>query len=179
MFVFGVIWLLLGLFRGRPAPAWLRILLLLVGMALGTSIVILAAHALSTPPNLTPPTPQQSATNRQIARHFYVIFGIELFAILLAALVLNAVRYPDYILCAIALIVGIHFVPLAALFKLPFYYGTALCGSAIGLVGFSMADASLRQKVVGISFGLTLWATATRIAWLGLTAPRVVRILPM
>jgi hypothetical protein len=31
-------------------------------------------------------------------------------------------------------------------------------------------DAALRQKIVGLSFGLLLWATSAWIVWLGLSA---------
>ena len=170
MFTFGAIWLLLGLFRGRPSPAWQRLSLLVVGIALGASIATLGLRASGIPLSETPLTAQQLATSREIGRHFYMIFGVELAAIFLSVVVLRLLHYPDYILCGIALIVGVHFFPLAALFKAPVYYGTALLGCAIGLVGFFMDDAGLRQKVVGISFGLVLWATATRIALVGLSA---------
>jgi hypothetical protein len=135
---------------------------------------MLAMRASRLPFDLAPLTAQQLAANREIARHFYLVFGFELAAIFLAVVVLNLIHYPDYILCGIALIVAVHFFPLAALFKAPLYYGTALGGCAIALVGFFMADAGLRQKVVGIFFGLLLWATAAWIAWVGLsTAPRI------
>jgi hypothetical protein len=179
LFAFGVIWLLIGLLRGRPSPAWLRIALLVVGIALGASIATLGLRASSIPRHAAPMTAQQVATNRQISLHFYVIFGIELAAIFLAVLVLGALHYSDYILCGIALIVAVHFFPVAALFRAQVYYGTALLGCAIGLVGFLMADSNLRQKVVGLSFGLLLWATAAWIAWQGLSAaPRIVGNLP-
>ncbi len=169
MFGFGIVWLLLGLFRGRPSPKWLRLSLVAVGIVLATSVVILAMRASKLPFDLAPLTAQQLGLNREIARHFYLVFGFELAAIFLAVVVLNLIHYPDYILSGIALIVAVHFFPLAALFKAPVYYGTALVGCAIGLIGFFMADAALRQKVVGISFGLLLWATAAWIAWIGLT----------
>ena len=179
MFAFGVLWLLIGLLRGRPSPAWLRVALLVVGIGLGASIATLGLRASGMPHNASPMTAQQIATNRQIGLHFYVILGIEWAAIVLAVVVLWAIRYPDYILCGIALIVGVHFFPLAALLRAPAYYGTALLGCAIGLVGFFMGDSVLRQKVVGLSFGLLLWATAAWITWLGLSAtPRVLSNLP-
>jgi hypothetical protein len=180
VFTFGVVWLLLGLFRGRPSPAWLRLSLLVVGSALGASIAVLGLGASGIPPAAAPLTAQEIVTNREIVRHFYMIFGVELAAIFLSVVVLRLLHYQDYILCGIALIVGVHFFPLAALFKAPLYYGTALLGCAIGLVGFFMADAGLRQKVVGISFGLLLWATAAWITWTGLAAmPRVLsNLLP-
>jgi len=66
--------------------------------------------------------------------------------------------------------VGAHFIPLAALFKAPVYYATGIIGCLIGLAGFLVPDAALRQKIVGLSFGLLLWATSAWIVWLGLSA---------
>ncbi len=170
MFAFGVLWLLLGLFRGRPSPRWLRVSLLLVGIALGSLIATLAVRASSISRNATPLTAQQVATNQEINQHFYLIFGAELAAIFLATIALNVIHYPGYILSGIALIVGVHFVPLAALFRTPVFYGTGFLGCAIGLAGFVVVDERLRQQIVGLSFGLLLWATASRLAWIGLSA---------
>jgi hypothetical protein len=51
--------------------------------------------------------------------------------------------------------------------------------SVIGLVGFFMANVTVRQKVVGTSFGILLWATIAWVTWLGLSAaPRAVSNLP-
>jgi hypothetical protein len=178
MFGFGIVWLLIGLLQGRPSPAWLRLSLLVIGIALGVSIATLGLRASNIPHSPSATTAQQLATNREIARHFYIIFGVELAAIFLAVVVLKALSYPDYILCGIAIIVGVHFFPLAALFRAPVYYGTGLVGCAIGLAGFLVADADLRQKIVGLSFGLLLWVTAAWITWLGLTVPCVLSNLP-
>jgi hypothetical protein len=47
----------------------------------------------------------------------------------------------------IALIVGVHFFPLAPLFRAPVYYVTGFLGCAIGVAGFFAADdIRLRQK---------------------------------
>lgn len=179
MFGFGIVWLLIGLFRGRPLPLWSRLLLLAAGAALASSILILGRTASSIAPNSIPLTAEHLAIDREIGHRFYIIFGLEMVAIFVAVIVLRVLHYADYILCGIALIVGIHFFPLAPLLSAPVYYGTALAGCAIGLVGFLMDDASLRQKVVGISFGLLLWTTAAWITWVGLSAaPHIVRNLP-
>ncbi len=170
MFGFGIIWLLVGLLQGRPSPPWLRLSLLFVGTVLGASIVTLGLRTSRLPRSAAPLTAQQVATNRLIGRTFYLVSGIEFAAIFLAVVVLRALHYQDYILCGVAFIVGVHFIPLAPLFKAPVYYGTGILGCAIGLVGFFVADAVLRQKVVGISFGLLLWATAAWTAWQGLAA---------
>jgi hypothetical protein len=170
MFGFGIVWLLMGLFRGRPLPIWFRLLLLATGAALATSIVILGKTASGLAAPSIPLTPDQIAADREIARRFYIIFGLEMVAIFLTVIVLRVLHYADYILSGIALIVGVHFFPLAPLLSAPVYYGTALGGCAIGVIGFFMDDAGIRQKVVGISFGLLLWVTAAWITWLGLAA---------
>lgn len=180
MFGFGVVWLLIGLFSGRPSPAWLKSALIVIGVGLGAAILTLGVQA-SHLPNAASLSPQQAAINREIGNHFYLIFGLELAAIFVAVVALNALHHPDFILCGVALIVGVHFVPLAALFHAPIYYWTGFLGCGIGLIGFFIADSMLRQKVVGLSFGMLLWITAGWIAILGfqLTARAVHQLPPM
>jgi hypothetical protein len=170
MFGFGVVWLLIGLLRGRAAPARLHVALLFVGSVLGTALVSLGLRVSHMPQETVSVSPQQAATNREIGRHFHVIFGAEVAAIFLTVVVLKILRYPEAILSGIAFIVGVHFIPVAALFKAPVYYVTGIIGCLIGLVGFSVAEAKLRQKIVGLSFGLLLWGTSAWIVWLGLSA---------
>jgi hypothetical protein len=175
MFGFGIVWLLLGLFRGRRSPRlqasrWVTISLLVAGIVLGGAIADLGLRASRRAVNPIPLSRQQVATDREIARHFYLIFGAELAAIALAVVVLNVIHQPGYILSGIALIVGVHFFPLAALFRAPLYYATGALGCAIGVAGFLVADTGFRQKFVGLSFGLLLWMTALWIVWTGLAA---------
>jgi hypothetical protein len=142
-----------------------------VGIALGAAVATLGVRASRLPSNADPLTPRQKIEiNGWVMQHFHIIFGIEIAAIVLASVALKAIQYPDFILSGVALIVAVHFFPLAVLFHAPVYYGTALGGSAVGLGGFFMTDAVLRQKVVGLSFGILLWATAAWIARLGLSA---------
>jgi len=61
MFGFGVLWLLLGLFRGARSPAWLRLSLLFMGIVLGASIATLAVRSSGLPLDATPLTAQQVA----------------------------------------------------------------------------------------------------------------------
>jgi hypothetical protein len=165
MWGFGAFWISMGLFRGRPSSTRLRVCILCAGIVLAGSVVFLARRALQTPPSHAASTEQQIAAGRDTVKRFYIVFGLELAAILVGVIVLRALHFPEYILCTIALIVGIHFLPLAALFASPIYYGTGLLGCAIGLLGFFMADAAMRQKVVGLSFGLLLWATCLWIVF--------------
>ena len=147
---------------------------------LGASIATLCVKAAK----LTPAqalTQEQRDANQRVLFHFYVITGIELGAIFLAFVMLRVLHYPEYILSGVALIAGVHFFPLAALFHTQAYYGTALVGCAIGFLGFFIGDSLLRQKIVGISFGLMLWATAAWMVWLGFSSlpPSVEKLRPM
>jgi hypothetical protein len=164
MFGFGVVWLLLGVFRGARSPTWVRLALLIAGIVLAASIVALGRRASTFPRRAVALSAQQITAGREVGRRFYIVAGIEFAAMFIAVVVLRALHFPDYILCAIALIVGIHFLPLAPLFKSPLYYVTGSVGCLIGLAGFLTADNGRRQKIVGLSFGLMLWATAAWIA---------------
>ena len=99
------------------------------------------------PLHVTPLTAQQIAANQQIQWHFYMICGIELAGIFLAVVVLRLTHYPDYILSGIALIVAVHFFPLAALFKNHLFYGTALVGCASDSPDFPSATRSFAKKL--------------------------------
>jgi hypothetical protein len=172
---FGALWLGMGLFRGRPSSLKLRVCMLCAGIVLAVSIAFLARRASQTPPSHVALTEQQIAANRDLVKRFTIVFGLEIAAILVAVVVLRALHFPEYILCATALIVGIHFLPLAALFESPVYYVTGLLGCAIGFIGFFMADAGMRQKAVGLSFGVLLWATSAWIVFSALTGGRLGR----
>ena len=173
LFGFGIIWLLIGLLVA-PSSTGLRLSLLLASIALGVSVAKLGLRASRLPRDIVPPTPDQIAAGRAIGLRFGLVFGVETAAIVLAVALLNVIHYTGYIPCAIALIVGVHFFPLAPLFKAPIYYVTGFVGCAIALAGLFSTDAVLRQKVVSISFGLLLWATAVWIVWKGFSAVRLV-----
>jgi Mg2+/citrate symporter len=153
MFLFGVVWFLVGLSGGRFSPV-LRAGLPVVGLALAAWIAMLAVRAAHVSRNAPPPTAEQAAIGRQIGRRFGWINGIQGDAIFLAIVALNAAQRPDFIAPAIALIVGLHFLPLAGLFQRPSYYVTGLLGCAIGVAGLLIPEPSVRQSTVGLSFGL-------------------------
>jgi hypothetical protein len=96
-------------------------------------------------------------------RRFGWISGIEGAAIFAIVAVLNIVRRPNAIAPAIAILVGLHFLPLAAVFNAPLYYGAGILGCVIGLAGFMISDPPLRSSFVGLSFGLMLWVTSAMV----------------
>jgi hypothetical protein len=162
MFFFGAIWLLLGLYGGRPSPVFLRVGVLMVGIALAAGIVIMV-RATRQYRSAPPPTAEPAKVSRQTGRHFGWVTAIEGGAIFLAIVLLNAAHRPQAISPVIALIVGLHFFPLASLFGRPVYYATGLLGCVIGITGLLISDPALRMSFVGLSFGSLLWLTVAAV----------------
>ena len=133
LFVFGAVWLLLGVVAKRPSPRWLRATLLLMGFGLGACIAGTGVRVSGSHPAIPSPMAEQTAKRRQIGRQFGWVTGIEGAAILLTVVVLNVVRRPEYIASVIALIVGLHFFPLTKLFGAPHPYLIGFLGYVIGV----------------------------------------------
>jgi hypothetical protein len=61
---------------------------------------------------------------------------------------------------AVAVIVGLHFIPLARVFEVPLYYWTGVL-SVLGMVGCSLiGDAGMRLLCAGLTMAAVLWMSA-------------------
>jgi hypothetical protein len=87
---------------------------------------------------------------------------IELAALLVAANVLEHMHRPDLMFPFGAIIVGLHFFPLALGIPVRLYLATGAGLVLAGLVGFAVPVAE-RPLIVGIGAAVTLWATAVVI----------------
>lgn len=103
---------------------------------------------------------QHPHTNLGSGPGFWVVLGIEWFAIVAAVVILRLAKRADLIFATIALIVGIHFVPLANVFGTPLYYFTAAAMIVPAVISFRMKDRLRAKAVVCVSCGLVLWVTA-------------------
>lgn len=102
---------------------------------------------------------------------FGAIVGIEFFVALIGALLLQWRRRASYVSAWIALVVGVHFVPLATIFMDDWLYLLAALMVAAGLVGPIVARVKhvTTSAVVGVSVGAVLLAFALRgvlLVWL-------------
>jgi hypothetical protein len=94
---------------------------------------------------------------------YAVIVSIEGAAISVGGPILGHFHRPDLFGQWIGAVVGIHFFPLAKLFKIPLYYGT---GAAISLAAFGSLLASpshLSSAISSGGTGMALWITAVVI----------------
>jgi hypothetical protein len=164
MFGFGILWIVVGLSGGRFSPGWVRIGLAAAGGVLAAWISLFTIRYLRGHQRAAPaPPPEQAMLARRIGRRFGRINAVQWGAIIAAIIALNVIHRTGFIAPAIAVIVGIHFLPLAALFRQPSYYATGTLGCIIGVIGFLIADDAARLSVVGLSFGLLLWLTTIAV----------------
>ncbi|NEU64198.1 hypothetical protein [Paenibacillus sp. ALJ109b] len=116
-------------------------------------------------------TPEEIVQRRNINRKFGLIFGLEGLAIFIASVICNMIDYFEVFFPIMAIIVGIHFFPLARLFRVNFYYGTGATLCIIGVITlFLPINATINNVTLiatstfaGYSSALTLWVTGLRI----------------
>ncbi|HEX5501253.1 MAG TPA: hypothetical protein VFW96_01440 [Thermomicrobiales bacterium] len=179
MAFFGAVWGLLGLSfltGGARVIAWVVIALVTLGFC-GVGGALLR-HARALPETASA---EDAAEGRRIGRWFGIVFGVESGLIALASVLLGIFQAGQYIAPVVALIVGLHFFPLAPLFRVPAYYGTgallvvlALIALVALLLGVPLGSPSPDNwsSFVGVGAALILWATALAITRFGLRVMR-------
>lgn len=162
-----------GAYWGFTSAVFLRgtfqiIAFLLIGLVTLAFIsigVILLRQARSLPEE---PSSVDRARGRSIVTGFGIIFGLEIVLIALASTLLSIFPLSRFIAPTTALIVGLHFIPLARLFQVNVGYvtGTLLCllaliALAALLFGVPLAGTSPYNwsLFVGIGATLVLWLT--------------------
>ena len=175
MALFGALWGLMstGYFSGGvKIAAFVVIGLVTLGLAAAGGAILRQAKTL---PNWQ--SPQEEEQGRHIATYFGLVFGAEFALIAVVAFWLSRIQAYPFIPAAVALIVGIHFFPLARLFSVPGYWitGVLLCVMALAAIaglslGLPLDGASLYSWSLFVCIGATLvlWLTGGYVAWMGL-----------
>lgn len=94
----------------------------------------------------------------------------ELVLIAIAVAVLILVDLAPLVPAVVAVIVGVHFLPLATAFDQPHYRATAAAMTVAGVIGavlFLTADPVLCGVVAGLGSAVTLWWTSLRVTRAG------------
>lgn len=117
------------------------------------------------------PSPRTVSLPANWARGVGVVNGVEAVAVLAVIAAANGSGRPELIPVGVALVVGLHFFPLARLYDQWQYRWTAALLSAVAVVGFVLTAAGLASEsvrtVVGLGCALVLWATAYHLALRG------------
>src|SRR5699024_3464882 len=128
------------------------------------------------------PQTKTSYQAKNVDKWFNIIFVVEFGLIGMAGIVTNGIGHFDWFFPIMAIIVGVHFFPLAHLFQVRTYYltGTLLCLLAIGTVIFVPGEISVGGHhidawwtLVGFGSMLILWITSLVILALGMNLLRV------
>lgn len=156
--IFGAIWALAALGNWPPAPAWSFAAVALVAAILAVVSIgrLVAAGKLP-----ATSVDQQDVQQEQRARTWFtVIFGVQ--ALLIAVAVFGLVRLerPALIPVVVAVIVGLHFWPLARLFQTPLYWFTGVLLLLCAAASLLIEDTTLRLLALGLAAALVLWLSA-------------------
>ncbi|WP_226673333.1 hypothetical protein [Rossellomorea aquimaris] len=170
MAFFGTLWAYTGVMglQGWGSP-WLLIITITIGLLLAVGGFSLISASRDFPQGTSI---RSGNDGRKMRMWFNTIFAAEGIAIGIAIGVCNAVGHPEYIPIIIALIVGLHFLPLARLFRVRIYYytGILLCVVPVFTWLFIPETLSLSghqlnayMTVVGLGSALILWVTSIAI----------------
>jgi hypothetical protein len=96
--------------------------------------------------------PAEAAKGKHAGRLFGIIFGAEGALIGLASALLGRAGLGDWIPVAAALIVGLHFLPLAHVFEMPLYYWTGAL-AVFGVLGCLLVHAADARVLCVECFG--------------------------
>jgi Family of unknown function (DUF7010) len=106
------------------------------------------------------PSQVSAPSHGRVAREFEIVLALEWIPIFGAAFVLSRRRRPELILPVIALIVGLHFFPLARIFGATLYYFTGAAIVITSLTAIAARDPLPKQVTASFGCGLVLWTTA-------------------
>jgi hypothetical protein len=155
---FGAVWMFDALYFGNIAtPGWLAVLVVCTVFFIAWPVTRI----------WTSPRAARTHADRQrwksLARAYWSIVAIEW--LLSAAAVIWLVHIHRFSLMpqALGIIIGVHFLPLAKLFKMPIYFGTGIVMMLGVLASLAIAPGPLRNIAACSADGLTLWATAVVI----------------
>ncbi len=169
--VFGAFWALISFSDlDTVLREWLSFVLVLV-------TILLAYFSISLWIRVRQPSAYSSCAReergRTRRRRFSVVSGTEVAMIIVAAVLLGRAQHGKLIPLVISLIVGIHFIPLAIIFRNPTYFLTGIAMSLLGAISllFMYWDSAfapwLADVIVGLGNAIILWLTALYVLYIG------------
>jgi hypothetical protein len=165
---FGSLWALMTMFGVTSRQRMLLIVVVvLVTVPLAYFSIAAVREARQLPSVLSA---EGEARGAKMRIWFGVVAAIEFVSIAIASILLSRAKHDELIPLVTALIVGIHFFPLAAIFQVPVYY---LTGAAISLLaalaliamyfGRTLGAPFAWAVVLGVSNAAILWLTAFNV----------------
>lgn len=154
--IFGALWLLLGL----AAREWLSLPTVLA-LAAGLGALVVAALVLQR--RATAALPGEAVDpeeQRRIGRTFGRVNAIQWAAIIFIAVALGRFHLDAYTPAAVTVVVGLHFFPLARLFRHPQHHLTGALLVAWGAICPLLLPRETLQSTTAFGTGALLWVSA-------------------
>jgi|SRR5690625_830873 len=139
MAFFGTVWADVGIGGLQVSGAvWLLILAILTGAVLFFCGIKMNRSSRSI-------SNTNNRNGKNVYKWFNLVFAIEFGLIIIAAIVTKKIGHFDWFFPIMAIIVGIHFFPLADIFQVSVYYvtGTLLCLLAVVILFFVPLEISI------------------------------------
>lgn len=174
--VFGGFWCFIALANWPARPAWSIPLGAALMIALLVPCIVRLAAAIKAP---AVHDPVAAAAGKRDGMLFGIIFGIEGGLIALTSTVLARQGLGIWIPFAVALIVGLHFLPLAHVFRVPLYYATGIL-SVLGVLACLLiqdpatrvlGECMVMAAVLWSSVAFLLLQTRVTVSQSGMAAP--------
>lgn len=147
--LFAIAWCGLGLFgAGLPGMA------LLVPVAISGALILWARRV--------PAPPRSAADGARIGRLVGIWSALEGGAIFVAVTICQNIGAPDAVVPALAIIVGLHFLPLARGIPVRLYYVTGLALVSVGAAALLLPGPD-RLAPVGFAAAAILWASCAAL----------------
>ncbi len=137
------------------------------GSALLYSISLIITAAIFVAASRRPARAESAGDDARTGRLVGIASGVEGLLILVAVNVLANIKKLDFFAPVVAIIVGVHFLPLARWLPAPSYYATGAVLIALGIAGFNVQDPSQRLLAVSIGAAVVLWLTCAVVLRFG------------
>jgi len=158
--LFGSGWMLGAVHNGEITnPVWLSVIALF-----GVTFVLLPVAQLISVRRL-PYSCNGGQAWSAVSKPYWTLVVVEWLACIVASNWLSHLGRYDLIPQFVGLIVGLHFVPLAKIFKAPMYHWTAAAMVLGVLISLAIPAGDIRNIVASGVCGVSLWATEAVILW--------------
>jgi len=158
--LFAAFWSIIALANWVARPSWTIPAAILATIAL---LAMSASRISATRGIESLDDPIAEAQGKRAGMLFGIIFSVEGVIIFLCSIVLANEHLEIWIPIGIALIVGVHFLPLARVFEVPLYYGTGVF-CVLGVLGCALiGDPGLRLLSAGLTMAVVLWGSVILI----------------
>jgi hypothetical protein len=147
MSAFAAVWWIMGVAQSRRASP----MMYAIGIVISGLMIALARRRGNDSP--------AHHDGKRRGRIIGAASAAEVLAMLLASSVLAKLGRVDLIAPVVAIIVGLHFLPLARGLRVPVYYLTAALLVAVGVAGTFVQNPPARTLMVCVGAAAVLWLT--------------------